>query len=688
MKKTFQNTMLFLCMLLIIIPNTVSSAAAAEPLTDTEIEQRIYELNDLLGEKYFTANGKGCGKKTSDHGCSNCNVNNVIKSPWFKDIFGTVKTSQMFLNGGMSCMGFVEFAEWYIFREDNNDTVLRTKSNQATKYSNGFNYNTISQNAHIGDYIRVGGHSFIYINADSAGVTMLDCNWNGSYNCMVDIHKINYSKYAGEPIWISKMYSKAAGNSQTTNKPTSNSPSTLSINSPTHPMGTLKQGSRYSLKGTITSNYNITLVKAEILSSEGNVVFSYTQKPNTKSFSLLNSKLDANMKFNELSPGKYYLTYTAEDASGRPEGKKAWSSEFTIAGEEKTPSTLKIVADSYPSGAIKEGSRYSLKGTISSNYSIVSVKGEIVDSNGSVMFSYTQRPNTKSFSILNSKLDANMKFNELSPGEYCLKYTAEDESGEQKTWSSGSFTVQGTKAERTYTVTFDANGGSVSPRTKIITADELIGALPTPVREGYDFVGWGTSRSSNMIVTPDNFWVEEDITLYAHWWQQPTEQTPDDGKADEQPSGGNADPEPERGYWKEWSEWSPARVTSSSTRRVETREALVSESRTEYRYVRYADATGTHICWCAKYLESRPYVSGKASLQYSDWNTTRYNSNGKGWSCGYCNGSHIGSDKTGSDGRSWWAEYVLPSGSYYWEESRTIPATYETQYRYSDWISG
>lgn len=463
--------------------------------------------------------------------------------------------------------------------------------------------------------------------------------------------------------------------------------STLSINSPAYP-GTLKQGSRYSLKGTIASNYNITSVKVEILNSEGNVVFSYTQRPNSKSFSLLNSKLDANMKFNELSPGKYYLTYTAEDASGRPEGKKAWSSEFTIAGEEKTPSTLKIVADSYPSGAIKEGSRYSLKGTISSNYSIVSVKGEIVDSNGSVMFSYTQRPNTKSFSILNSKLDANMKFNELSPGEYCLKYTAEDESGEQKTWSSGSFTVQGTKAERTYTVTFDANGGSVSPRTKIITADELIGALPTPVREGYDFVGWGTSRSSNMIVTPDNFWVEEDITLYAHWWQQPTEQTPDDGKADEQPSGGNADPEPERGYWKEWSEWSPARVTSSSTRRVETREALVSESRTEYRYVRYADATGTHICWCAKYLESRPYVSGKASLQYSDWNTTRYNSNGKGWSCGYCNGSHIGSDKTGSDGRSWWAEYVLPSGSYYWEESRTIPATYETQYRYSDWISG
>lgn len=237
-------------------------------------------------------------------------------------------------------------------------------------------------------------------------------------------------------------------------------------------------------------------------------------------------------------------------------------------------------------------------------------------------------------------------------------------------------------------MTFDANGGSVSPGTKIVAADELIGELPAPAREGYDFVGWDTGRGSSMIVTPDNFWVEEDITLYAHWWQRPTEQTPNDGGAGKQPSDSNTASKPERGYWSEWSEWSSVRVPSSSTRRVETRETMASEARTEYRYVRYADSTGTHVCWCAKYLESRPYVSGKASLQYSDWSATRYNSNGKGWSCGYCNGDHIGSDKTGSDGRSWWAEYVLPSGSYYWEESRTVSATYETQYRYSDWVGG
>ncbi|WP_160667217.1 hypothetical protein [Colidextribacter sp. OB.20] len=210
MKKQILSFILAACVIFTLIPGTIFVASATETITDEIIQTRIDELDHLLSGKYFTQNGQGCCKWSSNHGCANCNVNNVIKSQWFKNLFGTVQTSQLFLSGGKSCMGFVEFAEWYIFRANNRDTVLRGSS---TKYSNGFNYNTISKNAETGDYIRVNGHSFILISVDSSGVEVLDCNSYSTYNCIVKRHRIEFSNksYAGKTIYISKMYSKSAG---------------------------------------------------------------------------------------------------------------------------------------------------------------------------------------------------------------------------------------------------------------------------------------------------------------------------------------------------------------------------------------------------------------------------------------------------------------------------------------------
>lgn len=136
------------------------------------------------------------------------------------------------------------------------------------------------------------------------------------------------------------------------------------------------------------------------------------------------------------------------------------------------------------------------------------------------------------------------------------------------------------------------------------------------------------------------------------------------------------------GRWTEWSGWSNTPVDPSDTREVETKQVKVSDGRTEYRYGGYVTYDGKHDCWCETYLRNK---FGSATLRYSNWSTTRYSPNGKGWSCGFCGGNHIGVDRVGSDGRCWWAEYVLPDDSYYWEESRTTEAIYETQYRYRDW---
>lgn len=41
-----------------------------------------------------------------------------------------------------------------------------------------------------------------------------------------------------------------------------------------------------------------------------------------------------------------------------------------------------------------------------------------------------------------------------------------------------------------YTVIFDANGGNVSPSSKILNSGDVYGELPTPTKEGYKFLGW------------------------------------------------------------------------------------------------------------------------------------------------------------------------------------------------------
>ncbi len=49
-----------------------------------------------------------------------------------------------------------------------------------------------------------------------------------------------------------------------------------------------------------------------------------------------------------------------------------------------------------------------------------------------------------------------------------------------------------------YTITFDANGGTVSTKSKEIKKGDKYGGLPTPIRNGYKFVGWFTSKNGGI----------------------------------------------------------------------------------------------------------------------------------------------------------------------------------------------
>lgn len=68
------------------------------------------------------------------------------------------------------------------------------------------------------------------------------------------------------------------------------------------------------------------------------------------------------------------------------------------------------------------------------------------------------------------------------------------------------------------TVTYDANGGTVSTQNKVYNLSDSYGSLPTPIRTGYTFDGWYTAAKGGARITSDSVIVNaEDHTLFAQW---------------------------------------------------------------------------------------------------------------------------------------------------------------------------
>lgn len=69
-----------------------------------------------------------------------------------------------------------------------------------------------------------------------------------------------------------------------------------------------------------------------------------------------------------------------------------------------------------------------------------------------------------------------------------------------------------------YTVTFNANGGSVGTASKKVTYTQTYGTLPTPTRDGYVFAGWFTSATGGTLITNETtVTITSAQTLFAHW---------------------------------------------------------------------------------------------------------------------------------------------------------------------------
>lgn len=79
----------------------------------------------------------------------------------------------------------------------------------------------------------------------------------------------------------------------------------------------------------------------------------------------------------------------------------------------------------------------------------------------------------------------------------------------------------------TKTVTLNPNEGSVSPDTIQCTVGGVYGEIPTPVREGWNFVGWFDDQAyGNQIKSDTPFTDTSPTTLWAHWSSSPIPQRP------------------------------------------------------------------------------------------------------------------------------------------------------------------
>jgi uncharacterized repeat protein (TIGR02543 family) len=77
--------------------------------------------------------------------------------------------------------------------------------------------------------------------------------------------------------------------------------------------------------------------------------------------------------------------------------------------------------------------------------------------------------------------------------------------------------VNAIETANSYTITYDANGGTVSVGTQTVVYDSTV-TLATATREGYELRAWTLTNEGGTVVLTDSVWkYAENVTLVANW---------------------------------------------------------------------------------------------------------------------------------------------------------------------------
>ena len=260
---------------------------------------------------------------------------------------------------------------------------------------------------------------------------------------------------------------------------------------------------------------------------------------------------------------------------------------------------------------------------------------------------------------------------------------------------------QETTTNATYTVTFNANGGTVDTASKKVTNNSTYGTLPTPVRDYYNFAGWYTAAEGGTKITETTkVSLTKNQTLYAHW----TKKTESGWvKATEVPKGAVItdvkytytltsyttstskslagwtlyDTKTTYGNYGSWSAWSTTPASTSDTRKVETKteEYTYNTGRTLFNYSHYKYWNTTYNNWYYTYSYAAAAANG-CNITYEElgWSTTELYLNIKFGSTYQSYGTYV-------NGYPWFnevtkAETATGTTTYYRYADRTKSYTY------------
>ncbi len=257
----------------------------------------------------------------------------------------------------------------------------------------------------------------------------------------------------------------------------------------------LTQGNSFSIGGTIASRYNLIIdLYAKCYygsSTSGNPAISSSDEGvNTRNYGLQGSKLDNNLKFGQLSNGSYtfVLLYRAN----------------YYYSEDGTTITGKSASRVLHSNAFSVGSPATYTVTLNPNGGTVSPSSITVTYN-------------KAYGSLPNASRTGYSFD----GWYTSASGGSRVTSTTTVTTAANHTLYAHWTARTYTVSLNANGGSVSPSSITVYYGSSYGyynSLPTPTRSGYSFSGWYTAASGGSYVSNSTtVTTAGNHTLYAHW---------------------------------------------------------------------------------------------------------------------------------------------------------------------------
>ena len=170
-------------------------------------------------------------------------------------------------------------------------------------------------------------------------------------------------------------------------------------------------------------------------------------------------------------------------------------------------------------------------GSIVNNGNVTAVKYEEIPEKNSDVYRIFYKAGEKVYAVVSAKKDSQgdtVSFREpdgrpsvegftFVEWEYPTNWTVKDKSVTFTPGDTHEFTVNAALEAVVYTITLDANGGTVDPSSVAADASgKLTSTLPTPTWEGYTFEGWFTAPEGGDKVTQDTEF-SEDTTIYAHW---------------------------------------------------------------------------------------------------------------------------------------------------------------------------